>query len=217
MKKEIRVVVADDHPIFRQGLRQIITAEPGLLLVGEAGDGVSALNAIEATEPDVALLDVNMPGLDGFAVAEEIIKRKLSVQVVFLTMHRDESFFNAAINLGVRGYVLKDSAMADVVQSILAAAAGENFISPALSTFLVNRGRRREDLSEQAQGIDGLTPAERRILHLIAQAKTNKQIATELFISVRTVEHHRSNICKKLGLKTSHALIRFATAHQSEL
>jgi DNA-binding NarL/FixJ family response regulator len=217
MDKEIRIVLADDHPIFRQGLRQVITEVPGLTIVGEAGDGEAALSCIEAARPDVALLDVNMPGKDGFAVAREVIGRKLPVEVVFLTMDKSEPLFDAALKLGVKGYVLKDSAMADVVQSIKAAAAGQNFISPALSTFLINRNRRAAALEEQAPGINDLTPTERRILRLIAQSKTNKDIASELFISVRTVEHHRSNICGKLGLTARNDLIRFATAHQSEI
>lgn len=217
MEKEIRIVVADDHPIFRQGLHQMITAVPGMIIVCEADDGEAALNCIEASRPDVAILDVDMPGKDGFAVAQEIVSRKLPVAVIFLTMHKNESLFNAALNLGVKGYLLKDSAMADVVTSIRAAVAGENFISQALSTYLVNRGRRATALEEQTPSINDLTPAERRILRLIAQSKTNKEIAAELFISVRTVEHHRSNICAKLGLKTSHSLIRFAIAHQFEI
>jgi DNA-binding NarL/FixJ family response regulator len=217
MTKAIRIVVADDHPIFRQGLRQVINDVPELEIVGEAEDGQAALTLIEATRPDVAVLDVDMPGLDGFAVVQEIARRQLQVAVIFLTMHKNESLFDAALNLGVKGYVLKDSAMADLIQSIKSVVAGQNFISPTLSTFLVNRSRRAATLEEQTPSINDLTPAERRILRLIAQAKTNKQIAAELFISVRTVEHHRSNICAKLGLKTSHALIRFATAHQSEI
>lgn len=217
MTREIRIVVADDHPIFRAGLRQVITTTRGLEVVGEAEDGEAALSLLEATRPDVAVLDVDMPGLDGIAVAREIVRRKLPVAVIFLTMHKNESLFEAALNLGVKGYVLKDSAMADLIQGIKAVVAGQNFISPALSTYLINRDRRGAALSEQTPSINDLTPAERRILRLIAQAKTNKEIAAELFISVRTVEHHRSNICAKLGLKTSHGLIRFATAHRSEI
>jgi DNA-binding NarL/FixJ family response regulator len=217
MQPEIRIVVADDHPIFREGLRQVIAAVPGFAVVGEAADGDAALSCIAALLPNVAVLDVDMPGKDGFAVAQEIIKQNMPVAVVFLTMHKSESVFEAALDLGVKGYVLKDSALADVVQSIRAAASGENFISPALSTFLVKRRRRATNLEEQMPSINDLTPAERRILRLIADAKTNKEIAAELFISVRTVEHHRSNICAKLGLKASHGLIRFAVAHQSEI
>src|SRR5688500_7974642 len=176
MENEIRTVIADDHPIFRQGLRQVMTAVTGLTVVGEAEDGETALRCIEATVPDVALLDVDMPRKDGFAVAQEIVRQKLPVALVFLTMHRSESLLNAALDLGVKGYVLKDSALADVVQSIKAAAAGENFISPALSTLLVGRTRRAGVPDEKAPSIDDLTPAERRILRLIAAAKTNKEI-----------------------------------------
>ena len=217
MDKTIRIILADDHPVFRQGLRHVVAETPGLEVVGEAGDGEAALTCIEATRPDVALLDVSMPGKDGFAVAQEIFRRGLPVEVVFLTMDKSESLFNAALNLGVKGYVLKDSALADVVQSIKAAAAGQNFISPELSTHLVNRTRRAATLTQQTPGINDLTPAERRILRLIAQSKTNKEIAAELFISVRTVEHNRSNICATLGLTASHSLIRFAITHQSEI
>src|SRR5438128_272344 len=136
MKSELRLVIADDHPIFRKGLLQVIGSEPMFKIIGEADDGDAALKVIEAMQPDVAILDVDMPNKDGFDVARTIIERRLPVEVIFLTMHKDESLFNAALSLGVKGYVLKDSALADIVNSIKAVGSGENFISPALSTFL---------------------------------------------------------------------------------
>lgn len=217
MKNEIRIVIADDHPIFRQGLKQVIEAVPMLKVIGEAEDGDAALLCIEAHCPDVAILDVDMPNKDGFEVARAIVEKKLPVEMVFLTMHRSESLFNAALNLGVEGYVLKDSALADVVNSIRSVAKGENFISSALSTFLVKRSRRAAAFAEQQPTINNLTPTERRVLKLIGDYKTSKEIAEQLFISIRTVEHHRASIATKLQLRGSHALIKFALEHRDEL
>lgn len=217
MKNEIRIIIADDHPIFRQGLKQVIEAVPTLKVIGEAEDGNAALACIEAHCPDVAILDVDMPNKDGFEVARAIVEKKLPVEMVFLTMHRSESLFNAALNLGVKGYVLKDSALADVVNSIRSVAKGENFISSALSTFLVKRSRRAAAFTEQQPTVNDLTPTERRVLKLIGDYKTSKEIAEQLFISIRTVEHHRAGIATKLQLRGSHALIKFALEHRDEL
>ena len=218
MSSETTIVIADDHPIFRQGLRQVIETSPTLRIIGEAEDGEAALACIESILPAVAVLDVDMPKQDGFAVARVIIERKLPVAVVFLTMHKDESLLNAALDLGVKGYVLKDSALADIVSSIKAVAAGENFISSALTTFLINRSRRSASSpSEQGPGVRDLSPTERRILNLIGDYKTSKEIAEQLFISIRTVEHHRGNIAIKLRVRGAHALIKFALEHRNEL
>jgi DNA-binding NarL/FixJ family response regulator len=218
MSSETTIVIADDHPIFRQGLRQVIEAAPALKIIGEAEDGDGALACIESTLPTVAVLDVDMPQRDGFAVARAIIEKQLPVAVVFLTMHKDESLLNAALNLGVKGYVLKDSALADIVSAIKAVAAGENFISSALSTFLINRTRgATSSAAVQAPGVSDLSPTERRILILIGDYKTSKEIAEQLFISIRTVEHHRGNIAIKLRLRGAHALIKFALEHKPEL
>ena len=136
---------------------------------------------------------------------------------MFLTMHKDERFLNAALDIGVKGYLLKDSAVTEIVASIKAAAAGHDYVSPALTSFLVNRSRRTAELAREKPAIGKLTPTERRILFLLGGYKTSKEIANELFISVRTVERHRANICEKLDLHGSHALIKFATEHRSEL
>jgi DNA-binding NarL/FixJ family response regulator len=217
MKTEIRVVIADDHPVFRQGLRQIVELEPELKILGEAGDGAEALRMIQRLAPDVAVLDINMPNLKGFDVAREVTRLGLPVRIIFLTMYDDERIFNEALNVGARGYLLKDSAISDIVGGIRAVAAGQHYISPSISGYLVSRSERRAALGEKTPSLDSLTPAELRILKLIAAHKTSKEIAEQLFISHRTVENHRHSICHKLGIGGSNALVRFAVEHRDEL
>jgi DNA-binding NarL/FixJ family response regulator len=217
MKTEIRIVIADDHPIFRRGLRSVIESDPRLKIIAEAGDGEVALEQIQTLQPEIALLDMEMPNKGGFEVMRAIQQKKLPVAVIFLTMHKDERFFNAALDLGVKGYVLKDSAVNDAIASIKAVASGENFISPQLSTYLVSRRGRVASLAEQKPGLNNLTAAERHVLRLIAANKTSKEIADELCISIRTVEKHRANISQKLELHGSHVLLSFALEHKSEL
>lgn len=212
---EITVLVADDHPIFRKGLRQIIEADLGLKVVAEADDGESALELIRATRPQVAILDVDMPRKDGFAVAGEVRTAGLEVALIFLTMHKNERFFNAALDLGVQGYVLKDSAVSEIVSSIKAVAAGQSYVTPVLTDYLLNR--RAGAQTAHQTGLKSLTEAERRVLKLIAEYKSSKEIADELFISPRTVDRHRANIATKLDIKGSHALLHFALEHKTEL
>ena len=217
METQIKIVMADDHPIVRQGLRLMIETDKNLSIVAEAGDGAAALDLIETFKPDVAVLDIDMPEMDGFAVARELQRRKINVEVVFLTMHYEEELFRAAMDLGVRGYVLKDSAISDIITAIKSAAKSRSFLSPALSALLLNRRRRHDELEQGKPGLHLLTPTERRILKLVAEDKTSKKIGEELFISYRTVETHRANISRKLDLRGSLALVKFAVANKSDL
>ena len=207
------IVIADDHPIFRSGLRALIEAEPSFTVIGEASDGEEAVRLIENEKPDVALLDYNMPGLNGFAVLDELAKRRIDVIPVMLTMHNEEAMFAKAMELGVRGYVLKDSASVDIVNCLQAVVRGQIYTSAAVTTYLYKRASGSKEL----EGIGSLTPAERKILRLIAEYKSSREIADELCISVRTVDNHRTNISSKLGIRGSHALIKFAFQHQSEI
>ena len=217
MTPEIHVIIADDHPLLRAGLRQVIESDSRLKVVAEASDGAAALEQITAHQPAVAVLDIEMPQLTGFELLRELRARGQTVAVIFLTMYRDEEMFNEALDLGALGYVLKDSATTDIIGAIRAVAAGQPYISPAISALLLKRGARATALGQQKAGLKDLTPTERRILKLISENRTSKGIAAELFISHRTVENHRANICQKLELKGSHSLLKFAFDHKSQL
>lgn len=215
MKSEIQIVIADDHPIFRSGLRGIIEMEEGMKVVAAAENGETALSDICKYEPDIAILDLDMPKKDGFAVVNSIHEKNLAVAVIFLTIHNQESIFNAALDLGIKGYVLKDSAMPEIIDCIKAVTNGLSYISPQLSTLLINRGSRIQNTRQDKSLLSCLTPAEYKILKLIADEKTSRQIADELFISIRTVDRHRANICLKLKLHGTNSLLKFAVANKS--
>lgn len=217
MSEGISIVIADDHPIVRQGLRILIESDPRLNVLAEADDGETAVALIEKLNPQIAVLDVDMPRLDGFGVARELQKRKLTPKIVFLTIHSEEDLFNAAMDLGASGYILKDSATFEIVNGIKAVAEGKYFVTPSLTSFLVRRTQRTHDLQKNIPAVSRLTPTERRIVQMIANYKSNKEIAEELFVHYRTIETHRSNICQKLDLRGHKALLKFALEHKMEL
>ncbi len=216
MASEITVLIADDHPIFRLGLHEVIAAEPRLRLVAQVEDGEAAWDAIQRHAPQVAVLDVDMPRKDGLAVARAVKEARLAVAIVLLTMHRNERLFNTALDLGVEGFVLKDSAMTEIVSAITATAARRRYITPLVTEFLHHRDRAGAAGQGDPQ-LALLTEAERRVLALVAEYKTSREIATELFISVRTVDRHRADIVTKLDLRGAHALLQFALAHKDQL
>jgi DNA-binding NarL/FixJ family response regulator len=212
----VTVLIADDHPIFRAGLRQVIEADPAVRVVAEAASGDEALAAIESLTPDVSVLDIDMPGRDGLEVARSLRDRRSATRVIFLTLHKDPVFLNAALDVSAHGYVLKDGAADEIAAAIKTVHAGERYLSPALSGLLINRTRRAESLAKALPAIHALTPTEIKVLKLIGEIKTAKEIADTLHISPRTVEHHRTSIAAKLDLR-GHALTRFAVKHQSAL
>lgn len=216
MKKQINVLIADDHPIFRSGLRLMIEADALLKVVGEAEDGESALACIRKLQPDVAVLDIDMPSPNGLAIARQMREEGLPVETIFLTMHNEEEVLNAALDAGVKGFIVKDGAANELNACIKAVAAGRNFISPTLSGHLLKRRSKPDPPAAERSVINVLTAAERRVLVLISESMTNKEIAEKMFISVRTVEHHRSNICAKLNLTGKNALLTFALTHKSQ-
>ena len=214
---EIRILIADDHPIVREGFARVIVRDPGLVVVAEADDGGAAVELALAHRPDVAVVDFSMPVRDGLAVTRALADARLPTRVILLTMHNDRSRFNAALDAGVAGYLLKESAPQEIVRAIRAVAAGAHYISPSLSTFLLKRHRDSAALAAETPSLALLTETERRVLRLVADGRTSKDIAASLFVSVRTVEDHRANVCQKLELHGANALLRFALAHRSEL
>jgi len=217
MQERITVLIVDDHPLFRNGLRQVIQNDPRFELAGEAADGEAAWKLIQATKPDVAVLDVNLPGLTGLEIVRKIHEKKIHTRVIILTMLKEEDLVNRALDLGINGFVLKENAVEDIVNAIVTVAEGGHYLSPAVSGYLIRRRNRAEQLAAHKPGLDDLTKAERRILKLVAGKKTSREIATELFISPRTVEAHRANICTKLDLHGSHSLLQFALENRSSL
>jgi DNA-binding NarL/FixJ family response regulator len=217
MAARIRVLIVDDHPLFRNGLRQVIQQDARFDLVGEAADGEAAWRVILEKKPDVAVLDINLPGLTGLEVAQRIQEQKLAARVIILTMLKEEELINRALDFGVNGFVLKENAVEDIVNAIVTAAQGEHYLSPAVSGFLVHRRNRAQKLVAHKPGLEDLTKAERRILRLIADKKTSREIGAELFISPRTVEAHRANISSKLQLHGNHSLLQFALENRSSL
>jgi DNA-binding NarL/FixJ family response regulator len=213
----ITIVIADDHPIVRKGLRETLEEESNFIVLAEVDNGQKAIEAVEKFNPKVTILDIDMPVMNGFDVARVICEKKLPTEIIFMTMHRDEDLFNEAIDLGAKGFVLKDSALTDIIECVKTVAASQHYTSHALTSFLINRSRRAIGLSEKQPSINDLTQTERRVLKLIAENLTTKEIGEQLFISPRTVEKHRENICQKLNLQGSHSLLKFALQHKSQL
>jgi DNA-binding NarL/FixJ family response regulator len=205
----IRILLADDHALVRHGIRMVLEAEPDLRVVAEAEDGVTAVNLAMRTEADLAVLDVAMPTLNGLQAAREITQRRPELKVLMLSMHDDEQYFFESLKAGASGYVLKTAADRDLVEACRAAVRGEPFLYPAAAAALI-----RDYLDRARRGEDGppepLSPREQQVLTLIAEARTSKEIAELLFISVKTVERHRANILEKLGMRDRVELTRYA-------
>jgi len=217
MKNEITVLVAEDHPLFLLGLRGALKADAGLRVVGEAADGLEAWRQIAELRPRVAVLDIDLPGLSGLAIAKKLREDQMPTAVLVLTMHKQEEIFGEAVDLGILGYVLKENSPTELLLAIKKVAAGESYFSPSVSGYLLNRHARTQSLLQRSPGLHDLTQCQRAILKLIAEDRTSKEIAGELGISHRTVENHRSNICDRLNLHGSHSLLKFAFDNKSHL
>jgi len=200
----IKVIIADDHVIFRQGLLKLLQSATDIAVIGEAGEGHESLGLIKKEKPDVAVLDISMPGLNGIEIVKEIEILGLATNVIFLTMHNDPLTAKKAMQSNALGYVLKDDAFEDLLYAIRAAASGRTFISPSISEKILKSGKPKEIENRI------LTKREQEVLRLIALGLTNKKIAEKLVISVKTVDTHRTRILQKLDAHTAADLVRYA-------
>jgi len=208
--KKIRVLLADDHTLMRRGLRLIVEQQPDLVVVGEAEDGRQAVALSASVKPDVAVLDIGMPNLNGIEAAKQLTDGDSGAAVVILSMHADETYILRALKAGARGYLLKDSAESDLVRAIRSVAEGKAFFSPAVSKVMLEDYVKKLQRTGSEDSYDLLTPREREILQLVAEGKSNKEVANLLHLSVYTVETHRANIMEKLKLKGVPELILYA-------
>jgi DNA-binding NarL/FixJ family response regulator len=205
MTQKIRILLADDHAVVRQGFKMILASQPDMEIVGEAGNGREAVELAERLHPDVAVVDVAMPELNGIEATRRMGEAAPRTRVLALSMHKDSVYVREILRAGARGYLLKDQIDSDLIAAVRAVARGEGYLSPAVSDAVLNDYRKHV-----SNPIDMLTSREREVLQMIAEGKTNKEIATVLDLSVYTVDAHRAHIMEKLNLHSVNELVRFA-------
>lgn len=201
----ITILLADDHNIVRQGLKLILGAQPDLKVVGEAGNGKEAVELAQQLKPDIILMDVAMPEVNGIEATKRIVAANSRARVLVLSMHKEAVYVREILKAGARGYILKDAIDTELLSAVRSVAQGDGYVSPAVSGSLLN-----DHAQKSNDPADALSPREREVLKLIAEGKTNKEVATHLNLSVYTVDSHRSKIMEKLNLHSTGELVRFA-------
>jgi two-component system, NarL family, response regulator NreC len=208
--EKIRVFLVDDHTVVRQGLRRILESDDEIEIVGEAGDGRTAIDLVQKLRPHVVVMDVAMPELNGIEATRQIIKRVEGAKVLVLSMHGDDVYVRQALKAGARGYLLKDSEDLDLIKAVKAIRGGGSFFSPPVSKVVLSGYLGDKADGDAEDSVARLTDREREVLQLIAEGKTNKEVAHALSVSVNTVETHRKHIMEKLDLHNTAELVRFA-------
>jgi two-component system, NarL family, response regulator DegU len=218
ISQPIRVVIADDHPVMRLGLDHLIQSQVGMEVMGAVGTGAEALALVQQAQPDVLILDVDMPGMDGLELMYLLRDTVESLSIIIFTAHHDENTFNLAISAGVAGFISKENVFDDLIEGIRSVAMGRNYFSPVFSSFLLKRiqsGDEQQNRHLEKEKLENLlTLMEQRIIRLVAEGKSSSDIADQIFISAKTVDNHRTNICKKLNLHGKNSLLKFALEHK---
>jgi DNA-binding NarL/FixJ family response regulator len=206
----VRVLLADDHGIVRRGLHYLLERSPGFEVIGEAGDGREAVRLAEELNPDVIVMDIAMPNLNGIDATAQIVRRRPETGVIILSMHSDETYLVRALSAGAKGYLLKDSAEADLIRAVQAVSQGRPFFSPVIAQTLLEDYMRRLQQQNLKDSYDLLTDREKEVLQLLAEGKSNKEVASLLSLSLYTVETHRSNLMQKLNLHSTAEIVLYA-------
>ncbi len=198
--KEIKILIVDDHSLVRQGLKQLIELEEDIMVIGLAGDGEEAISKVQELKPDIVLLDINMPNINGIQTLRRLKDMDNTIKVIMLTFHEDREYLLETVNLGANGYVLKDAESESLIKAIRDVFKGESYIYPTLASELVKEFNKIEDKDKQKSNIGNLTKREYEVLTLVAEGFNNRKIAGQLFISEKTVKNHVSNIFKKINV-----------------
>jgi DNA-binding NarL/FixJ family response regulator len=205
----VRILIADDHKILREGLKSLLEKQPGFAVVAEAEDGLSAFDGVKRHKPDIAILDIGMPGLNGIEVTRKIRSEMAETRVIALSMHADRRFVMGILEAGANGYLLKDSAFEELVTAVRAVAKGRMYLSPSIAETVVKSSLEKSDRGQQGSSVL-LSGREREVLQMIAEGKSTKEIAFKLFVSTKTVETHRKQIMDKLNIRTIAGLTKYA-------
>jgi DNA-binding NarL/FixJ family response regulator len=205
----LRILIADDHKILREGLKSLLEKQPGFAIVAEAEDGLNAFDGVRKHKPDIAILDIGMPGLNGVEVTRRIRSEVAETKVIALSMHADRRFVMGILEAGANGYLLKDSAFAELVIAVAAVAKGKMYLSPSIAETVVKSSLEKLDRGKQGSSVL-LSGREREVLQMIAEGKSTKEIGFKLFVSTKTVETHRKQIMEKLNIRTIAGLTKYA-------
>jgi len=205
----VTILIADDHKILREGLKSLLEKQPGFAVVAEAEDGISAIDGVKKHKPDIAIIDIGMPDLNGIEVTRKIRSETTATKVIALSMHADRRFVMGVLEAGAKGYLLKDSAFAELVTAVTAVAKGKTYLSPSIAETVVKSSLEKSDREEQGSSVL-LSGREREVLQLVAEGKSTKEIAFKLFVSTKTVETHRKQIMDKLNIRTVAGLTKYA-------
>lgn len=217
-EKKIRIVIADDHPLFREGIKTtFLNSTIPIEVEGEACNGEEAFMLVQSLKPDIVVLDIDMPVMNGLDAAQKIFAENADQKIILLTMYKEEDLFNEAVNAGISAYVLKENAVREVIEAVKTVSSGEFYTSPSISSFIFNRVRKSVDFKSGNPGLEQLTYKEKEVLKFISVGLTSREIADKLFLSYKTIENHRANICKKLDVQGVHSLLKFAIENKQLL